>query len=127
LETLSGFQKGASTYNTAKVYRDFLSKSILGFDADVAVKFHQDVRNRLLHDTETAGNWLIEKDIPMGKIVEKDSSGNFRLNRTRFHNALRKDFEDWITRLRNGDQDLRKNMRKRMEEAIAKHSKSSLE
>jgi hypothetical protein len=37
------------------------------------------------------------------------------------NSALKAEFKDWVAKLRGGDEALRSNMRKRMNEIIAKH------
>jgi hypothetical protein len=75
-----------------------------------------------MHDTETRRKWLIERARPVGKIVEKDSEGNFVLNRSLFHAALKNEFEDWLSELRKGtNTKARDNLRKRMEQVCETH------
>lgn len=122
LETLHGFQQGATTFSTVKVYEVYLTRPALGFDQDSAKKFQKEVRNKLLHNGQTHGRWLIRKEKPDDKIFEKDASGNFILNRSQFHRAIKADFENWLSMLDKGDQTLRAKMRKRMEQVIEQHS-----
>jgi hypothetical protein len=46
------------------------------------------------------------------------------LNRTRFHNAVKGAFSDWIEKLRAGDAELRRLMRARMNQIVAIHHKA---
>jgi putative component of toxin-antitoxin plasmid stabilization module len=51
------------------------------------------------------------------KIVE----GNFVLNRSLFHTALKDEFEDWLSELRGGNTKARDNLRKRMNQVCEIH------
>jgi hypothetical protein len=53
-------------------------------------------------------------------ILHKNKGG-YVLNRTKFHDALSEEFEDWITVLRGDDAGLHANMCKRMNDIIARH------
>jgi hypothetical protein len=79
------------------------------------------VRNGIMHDAETRSRWRVEKTVPTTVIPQKDTNGDYQLNRTQFHGALKAAFEDWVARLRGGDVACREKMRMRMDEIIAKH------
>jgi len=120
LETLYGFQAGASTPDTRKAYKTILTAPPFHFDDALAVAFYENVRNGIIHDTETRKGWLIRMT-PQSEIVKLDGAGSHILNRTIFHSRVKKAVRDWITQLRDGDTTLRENMRKRMDEIIEKH------
>jgi hypothetical protein len=82
--------------------------------------FYENVRNGVIHDTETRKGWLIRMT-RQTRIVERDASGNWILDRAMFHGALKMALEDWIAKLRVGNQTARDNMRRRMNEIIDKH------
>ena len=65
--------------------------------------------------------WLVGMSTPYGVEPQPDKAGGYRLNRTKFHGALKDTFEDWITSLRAGNTGLRKRMRDRMNQILAKH------
>jgi hypothetical protein len=129
LETLYGFFKGKSEGKTKKIYKSFLTGSLTGtgnfsLDENTAKSFYEDVRNGIIHDTETRKNWIIEQTKPAKLIVERNAAGNFVLNRSNLHTALKSEFEMWLKKLRGGDADLRRRMRARMEEIAKKHFES---
>jgi hypothetical protein len=125
LETLHGLFKGKSEGDTKEVYTSFLQGKLtdtktFSFDKDTAVSFYCNVRNGILHDTETRKGWIIEQTKPASSIVESIGD-SFVLNRTKFHDALKSEFEQWLKKLRAGDLGLRGNMKTRMEELVKKH------
>lgn len=119
LETLYGFHNGASTLDTGTAYTAILTAPPFSFDEDLAKKFYKNVRNGVLHDTETRKGWVIRMT-PQKRIVERDA-GKWILNRSMFHKALKTALEDWIAKLRAGNQTARDNMQRRMNEIINKH------
>jgi hypothetical protein len=122
LETLNGFMTGKKSAGDCSVYKEFLSiHKHFKLDKDIALSFCTNVRNGLIHDTVTKRKWLIEKTKPHGKIVEKDTEGNFVLNRSLFHAALKSEFEDWLSDLRTGNTKARDNLRKRMNQVCDTH------
>jgi hypothetical protein len=121
LETLHGFLNGASTRDTRTAYKSILMAPPFCFDESLATEFYENVRNGVVHDTETRKGWMIRMT-PQTQIIEKDAFGIWILNRTMFHSALKTAFEQWLAKLRAGDQTLRENMRRRMDEIIDRHS-----
>ncbi len=105
LETIHGFQQGTSTKDTKAAYRSLLPSIDPGFDNSTVESFIKNVRNGIVHDSETRGKWLIERDRPSAGTVEKDSSGNFVLNRVQFHSELKRVPDHWLEQLRSGDVD----------------------
>jgi hypothetical protein len=122
LESLWGFINGKSvpSRQEQQVYKEILSGQNFRWKEDQCESFRQFVRNGIMHDAETRNGWLLVKADP-DSVVPAGKAGEYRLNRTKFHNALKGTFEDWIEKLRGGDQELRRNMRKRMNQIIAKH------
>ena len=122
LETLVGFQTGHSTTDTKSAYKQLLANSShFGFEEKTALAFYENVRNGIIHDTETRKKWIIRMAEPAGKIVQSDAEGNFVLYRTKFHKALKAELEDWLSRIRNGDRTARERMRTRMQEILDRH------
>ncbi len=124
LESLWGFMNGKGTPKGSglDVYRDILKGPRFGWTDKQCDDFREFVRNGLMHDAETRKGWLVEKSIPRNSIVKQSKHGDYRINRTRFHQALKAAVADWINELRRGqDIALRKNMRKRMDQIISKH------
>ncbi len=120
LETPYGFQTGASTYDTRRAYTAVLSAAPFGLDPAIATGLYENVRNGIVHDTETRKGWKIRMG-GQAPIVERDGASDFILNRTSFHEALKGAFDAWMVELRGGDVRLRGNMRARMEQIIGKH------
>lgn len=123
LESLWGFMNGKAVPQGAEpqVYQDILTGSSFGWTAPQSQSFRKLVRNGIMHDAETRNRWLVEKTVPRDVILRKNKNGDYQLNRTKFHGALRAAFDDWIAKLRGGNPALRGKMRKRMNEIIAKH------
>ena len=103
------------------MYQDILTGPSFGWTAPQSQDFRELVRNAIMHDAETRNRWLVEKTVPRDVILRQNKNGDYQLNRTKFHGALRAAFDDWIVKLRGGDATLRDKMRKRMNEIIAKH------
>jgi hypothetical protein len=101
LETLYGFLNGESTRDTKRAYCTILMKPPFSFDEDLARSFYENVRNGIVHDTETRKGWLI-RITRRTRIVERDASGTWILDRTKFHTALKVAFENWIGELQAG-------------------------
>jgi hypothetical protein len=104
-----------------QVYQDILTGPHFGWTALQSEDFRTLVRNGIMHDAETRSRWLVKRTVPRDVIVRKDKSGDYELNRTKYHNALRAAFTDWVAKLRADDRALRDKMRTRMQEVIAKH------
>lgn len=122
LETLHGFMTGQPSKGKCSVYKQFLSnRKHFAFDPAVASSFCENVRNGMMHDTETRRKWLIEMTKPEGKIVDKVGDGSFILNRSLFHSALKRELEDWVSSLKKGDTTLRNNLRNRMDQVCKIH------
>jgi hypothetical protein len=121
LETIYGFQQGTSTMDTRAAYRSLLRSIDCGFDDSTVESFIDNVRNGIIHDTETRGKWLIERDRPTVGTVEKDPSDHFVLNRVKFHSGLKRVLDNWLEKLRFGDVEARQKMKSRMDQIITKH------
>jgi hypothetical protein len=123
LESLWGFMNGQAfpRLREAQAYQDILTGPHFGWTPSQSEDFRNLVRNGVMHDAETRSRWLVRKTVPRDAIVRKNKDGNCELNRTKFHNALKAAFKDWVAKLRSGDAALRGRMRQRMNEMIAKH------
>jgi hypothetical protein len=123
LESLWGFMNGKAVPQgrEQEVYREILTGTAFGLSEDLSENFRALVRNGIMHDAETRKRWLVEKTVPRQGVAEKRKSGDYVLNRTRFHSALKTTFKDWVSKVRKGDVPLRGKMRDRMNEIIAKH------
>src|SRR5665213_558054 len=94
-----------------QVYQDMLTGPKFGWTADQSDNFRELVRNGLIHDAETRKRWLLGRTVPSGVVPQLKKSGEYQLNRTKFHAALKATFEDWVAKLRGGDGSLRGKMR----------------
>ena len=121
LESLWGFMNGKAVPmgGEQRVYRDMLMG--FGFDKTQSDSFRCMVRNGIMHDAETRERWLVEKTYPSDAIIRKCKNGDVELNRTKFHEALKATFQDWLAKLRGGHAELRGSMRTRMTEIIDRH------
>lgn len=105
--------------STARAFKDFL-KGSPHFKGDfrtsqICGDFANDVRNALLHEAETRGGWLITRMVPPDQILVIYHHG-YKLNRTNFYRALRKEFDDYVVKLRDTSQEvLRKNFLRKMD------------
>lgn len=105
IDTLEFFRAGdkcekcGSERSTNKTFRAFLQDR-LGFKDAEAKAFVNGVRHKLVHRSET-NCWVIRKDKPEDRIVDCNSKP-YRLNRTRFYDALMKYFKTYINDLREG-------------------------
>jgi hypothetical protein len=124
LESLWGFMNGKPTPlgQGEQVYRDILTGPHFEFTKAQSDGFLAQVRHGIMHDAETRRHWLIEKTIPAEAILRRNKGG-YILNRTKFHEALNATFVEWIANLRHGHVALRANMRRRMDQIVAKHHK----
>ena len=104
-----------------QVYQDILTGPRFGWTATLCEEFRTRVRNGIIHDAETRSRWCVQKTVPSSVLPERSTAGNILLNRTRFHDALKDAFADWVGRLRGGDSALRARMRDRMNEIRATH------
>jgi hypothetical protein len=123
LESLWGFMngKGVPRRGEKQVYREILAGPSFRLTAAQSDSFRELVRNGIMHDAETRNRWLVEKTIPRDVLVRKNKNGDYVLNRTKFHSALKAAFNDWVRKIRSGDPGLCHKMRTRMDEIIAKH------
>lgn len=123
LESLWGFMNGKAVPRgrEGQVYQEILTGPSFGWSAPQSQDFRELVRNGIMHDAETRKRWLVEKTVPRDEILQKNKNGDYQLNRTKFHRALKSAFEDWIAKLRVGNPELRDKMRMRMNQIIAKH------
>jgi hypothetical protein len=122
LESLWGFRNGEAVPHRqeARVYREMLVGGWFGSTEQQADDFRECVRNGLMHDGETRKGWLVEKTVPKKLIVEQIPGGGYRLNRTKFHEAVKRTVKEWIEGLYADRKGFRENMRRRMDDIIQK-------
>lgn len=100
---------------TNQQFLDFLSRPAFrgAFQGDTGKKFNSGVRNGILHEAETR-RWVIWREEPAGKIVDKESSG-YALNRTHFYRAIKQEFESYLQELCDPrNEGLRERFKKKM-------------
>lgn len=91
LESLWSFMNGKAVPIRAgkQVYRDILKGPSFGWTDLQSEDFRELVRNGIMHDAETRNRWLVEKTVPRDVILRRNKNGDYQLNRTKFHGALR--------------------------------------
>ncbi len=102
---------------TTEQFKSFLSRPAFSgtFREDkIARAFVNGVRNGILHDAETR-KWVTWRDEPVGQIAEEQPAGGFALNRTLFYDAIKKEFESYLQKLRDpSSEDLRPRFKEKM-------------
>jgi hypothetical protein len=123
LESLWGFMNGNPVPNgkVRDTYREILRGPRFGWTDAQSEAFREFVRNGLMHDAETRSQWIVQRTLPKNSIIEQRPGAGYVINRTKFHDALKSTFDDWIANLRDGDVALRENMRNRMKQIITTH------
>jgi hypothetical protein len=133
VETLQGFQEktpsarrpGSCTYprgpcmkpstDTTEHFIKFLRRPSFGgmFDEDkIAKDFVNGIRNGVLHEAETR-KWVIWREEP-AQIVQHEEDG-YALNRTLFYEAVKKEFDSYLSALRDpSNAKLRERFKKKM-------------
>lgn len=137
-ETMQGFRRkppkppaisGPCTYHedgkcikpaTTDQFREFLRRPAFrgAFDDDkVARSFVNGVRNGIFHEAETR-KWLVQRDKPQGQILAPKGD-RYVLNRIEFYEALKAEFEGYLTELREGkDAALRSRFARKMTDVV---------
>ena len=114
IETLQSFREGGDRKKIEKFLRRPSFKGEFE-DNGVAASFVKGVRNGILHDAETRG-WVIWRQHPSGRIVEQ-VDGRFILYRTEFYRALKAEFDQYLSDLRDPEnQRLRQRFVQKMNE-----------
>ncbi|HYL78574.1 MAG TPA: hypothetical protein VEU96_30565 [Bryobacteraceae bacterium] len=136
IETLQGFREGPPSTaaptgqctfpsapcikpssGTNQQFIKFLHRPAFGgaFNGKAAKEFTSGIRNGILHEAETR-KWVIWREEPEGKIADAEDDG-FALNRSLFYAAIEREFESYLTELRNpANGDLRKRFKNKMDE-----------
>ncbi len=117
IETLQTFICGGGT--SGKMLVDFLTKrpsfSEHFKEKKLAGRFYDDVRNGILHEAETRSGWLIWS---IGPLLDPQDT-EIRINRTKFHEALKVEFDSYLKDLKDTRcEELRKNFRNQMDSVI---------
>ena len=123
IETLHAFIKGwESTENKSKrAFKEFLTTSPSfkkHFSEDLAIKFYYDYRCGILHQAETIGESFIWSVGPLIRV----ENNKMIINRTRFHNLVKKDFYIYLEKLKNRkNKQIRNNFRRKMDNICGKN------
>ncbi len=117
IDTLQAFREGRVTTGentTAKSFRTFLKGPRFScFSGNDRWGF-QDVRNGLLHNGETRGDWKVRVDTP--EMLTKVAGAKTRiLNRRLFHEAIQAEVGEYVRDLSTGAPHLREAFLQRMD------------
>lgn len=129
IETLNQFHLGIGDTNEKyrkrnwESFKDFFTRSEFfknDFDDEKAHIFYDHIRNGLLHQAQTKEKSLINIKRPsmLTQVTPSNLSDGIIVNRDLFHEALVKEFEQYIKKLKTNDKefdDLRQKCIKKME------------
>jgi hypothetical protein len=122
IETLQLFREGLPEVSPIEVlYKKFLKLDAFRgeFDDKIIESFVYKVRNGLMHEAGTR-RWVIWREEPAGRILERRGLG-YVLYRSEFYKALKTEFDNYVERLRDPEnQDLRKCFVKKMDDIVKK-------
>lgn len=116
IDTLQSFREGRVTtgeVSPASSFRTFLkSARFREFNSDDRNAFFNYVRNGLLHNGETRGDWRVRTGTP--GMLSKVGAAHV-INRTRFHAAIAEEFEEYCAGLVSGPEEPRQKFLRRMD------------
>ena len=122
IETLEQFHNGVPktpARQSENYFVNFLTRLSFGsfFNQTLAERFYRQIRCGILHQAEITGDSriFIGKSVP---LVKPSEHNGLIINRKMFHTQLVKEFNDYVSRLRNSDppdQKLRANFKKKMD------------
>lgn len=115
IDTIQSFREGRTStgeVSPARSFRDFLRAAPFSdFNNEDRSSFFHYVRNALLHNGETRGDWRVRADGP-AMLTKR---GRTRIiNRTLFHSAIESEFTKYCQELANGPADVREKFLRRM-------------
>jgi cation transport regulator ChaC len=116
IDTLQSFREGRVTtgdVSSASSFRAFLkSARFSDFNSDARSAFFDYVRNALLHNGETRGDWRVRANT--SRMLSK--SGSTRtINRSMFHAAVVEELGEYCDELTSGPEDNRRRFLRRMD------------
>lgn len=117
VETLQAFRLGLKDTRdrSGDMFRRFLTERPRfreHFDKKSARRFYEDVRCGILHQAEVRRGWRVWS---VGRLLAP-TDGGFTINRTKFHECLVGEFEDYKAEVRSaGSPELRQHLRKKMD------------
>jgi hypothetical protein len=123
METLQAFKEGKvdTSDSSKKIFKNFLKQSSYFSNyfstEDLREKFYQEVRCGILHQAEVQSDkariWSV------GELY-KDHGDFYTINRNELHRCLKKDFDDYITLLRDPSSKKERELFKKKMDAIAR-------
>lgn len=118
IDTIQSFREGRVTtgeVSPARSFKDFLKNSsrFRDFNSEDREKFFHYVRNGLLHNGETRGDWKVRADT--ATMLTRADSGTRTINRTLFHRAIVEEFEEYCALLGTGQTAVREKFLRRMD------------
>jgi hypothetical protein len=118
IETLQAFKDGNEETEWKKgksAFVNYLTQSSnLGkhFDKTLAEEFYNSYRNGILHQAQIKNNHLVWS---VGTVVDV-LKGDMIINRTEFHKCLKKDFKEYLDKLKDvNNGELRSNFKSKMD------------
>lgn len=118
VETLQVFIEGGVVGSTRVRFVNFLTgrpSFSKHFDEKSACRFYYNFRNGLLHEAETRSGGRVWS---VGELLKITDTGLI-INRTKFHEALKSEFESYLTELRDtNNANLRQNFRNQMDSVV---------
>jgi len=118
IETLQSFIEGLTNTKgkSSKMFINFLTQRQSfkqHFNKEEAKKFYKEIRCGILHQAEIMGDNLLWS---IGSLKGENLDGTPYINRTKFHNLIKKEIDLYCNELKNQDNlILRKNFRKKMD------------
>ena len=116
IDTLQSFREGrvsTGEVSPASSFRTFLkSPRFPDFNSGDRAAFFDYVRNALLHNGETRGDWRVRAD---GSRMLSKAGETRIINRNLFHGAIVEEFEDYCTELVSGPEECRQKFLRRMD------------
>jgi cation transport regulator ChaC len=119
IDALQSFREGRVTTgesSPAKSFADFLRRPRFrqgGFNSEARAEFFDCVRNGLMHNGETRGDWKIRAD--KATMMLTRSGAQRILNRNKFHDAIAAEFSDYCSELESGSVQIRERFLIRMD------------
>ena len=118
IDTIQSFREGrvgTGDVSSAKSFKSFLdARRFASFTRKDRNEFFHYVRNGLLHNGETRGDWKVRSNTPA--MLSRDATAGTRtLNRTAFHAAVVAELEDYCGELVSGAPEVREAFLRRMD------------
>jgi cation transport regulator ChaC len=118
IDTIQSFREGrvgTGDVSSAKSFKSFLdARRFASFTRKDRNEFFHYVRNALLHNGETRGDWKVRSNTP--SMLSRDAiAGTRTLNRSLFHAAVVEELEDYCRELTTGAPEVREAFLRRMD------------